>query len=91
MEGRQPVSHCQGMAIREKVTAETVSERCGKSVDTCHRLLLELADAGVCFVNTIDGKDTFWYDTCLHLPDRATEWRIPARAKAVPQARRQSG
>ena len=51
------------VAIREKVTAETVSERCGKPADVCHSLLLELADAGVCFVNTIGGKDTFWYDT----------------------------
>ena len=54
---------CMTMAIREKVTAETVSERCGKPVETCHTLLLALADAGVCFVNTIGGKDTFWYDT----------------------------
>lgn len=54
---------CMTMAIREKVTAEIVSERTGKPVEECHRLLLELADAGVCFVNTIDGKDTFWYDT----------------------------
>ena len=54
---------CMTMAIREKVTAETVSERCGKPLEVCHDLLLELADVGVCFVNTIDGKDTFWYDT----------------------------
>ncbi|MEX1376197.1 MAG: FAD-dependent oxidoreductase [Eubacteriales bacterium] len=54
---------CMTMAIREKVTAETVSQRIDKSEDECHKLLLELADAGVCFVNTIDGKDTFWYDT----------------------------
>ncbi|HWQ57842.1 MAG TPA: FAD-dependent oxidoreductase, partial [Clostridia bacterium] len=51
------------VAIREKVTAEAVAPRAGKSVEECHRLLLELAEAGVCFVNTIDGKDTFWYDT----------------------------
>ncbi len=54
---------CMTMAIREKATAETVSQRCGRPEEECHRLLLELADAGVCFVNTIDGKDTFWYDT----------------------------
>ncbi len=54
---------CMTMAIREKVTAEMASVRTGKTVEECHRLLLELADAGVCFVNTIDGKDTFWYDT----------------------------
>ncbi len=51
------------MAIREKVTADVVSERTGRPEKECHELLLELADAGVCFVNTIDGKDTFWYDT----------------------------
>ncbi len=54
---------CMTFAIREKVTAETVARRTGRSVTDCHRLLLELADAGVCFVNTINGQDTFWYDT----------------------------
>jgi len=54
---------CMTMAIREKVTAETVSARTGKTVEDCYQQLLELADAGVCFVNIIDGKDTFWYDT----------------------------
>lgn len=54
---------CMAMAIREKVTAETVAGRLKKPAEECHRLLLELADIGVCFVNTIDGKDTFWYDT----------------------------
>ncbi len=54
---------CMTMAIREKVTAETVSQRIDKPAAECHRLLLQLADAGVCFVNVIDGKDTFWYDT----------------------------
>ena len=54
---------CITMAIREKVTAEEAAKRCGKSVEITHQLLLELADAGVCFVNVIDGKDTFWYDT----------------------------
>lgn len=54
---------CMTMAIREKVTAKEVSERTGRALDECHRLLLELADAGVCFVNTINGEDTFWYDT----------------------------
>ena len=54
---------CMTMAIREKVTADTVAERTGRPLEECHALLLELADAGVCFVNTIGGKDTFWYDT----------------------------
>ncbi|MEG0763964.1 MAG: FAD-dependent oxidoreductase [Oscillospiraceae bacterium] len=54
---------CMTMAIRERVTAEEAAKRSCKSVDETHNLLLQLADAGVCFVNTIDGKDTFWYDT----------------------------
>ncbi len=48
--------------ILEQVTAEDVSTRCGKSAEECQRLLLELADIGVCVVNNIDGKDTFWYE-----------------------------
>lgn len=54
---------CMTMAIRERVTAEEAAKRSCKSVDETHNLLLQLADAGVCFVNTINGKDTFWYDT----------------------------
>ena len=54
---------CLTMAMKEKVTVEAISQRMNKPAAECHRILLELADAGVCFVNTIDGKDTFWYDT----------------------------
>lgn len=54
---------CMTMAIREKVTAKTVAKRSGKTEEECHRLLLGLADIGVCFVNTIEGEDTFWYET----------------------------
>ncbi len=51
------------MEIRKKVTAKDVAPLCGKSVERTTELLLELADAGVCFVNKIDGVDTFWYET----------------------------
>lgn len=54
---------CMTIKIREHVTAEEVAPRCGKSVEETHRLLLELAEAGVCFVNVVGGKDTFFYDT----------------------------
>ena len=75
---------CMTMAIREKVTAETVSERTGKSVEECHRLLLELADIGVCFVNTINGNDTFWYDTWVPgIMEMMTNH--PTNAKKYPQ------
>ncbi|MEG0179622.1 MAG: hypothetical protein RR654_08720, partial [Oscillospiraceae bacterium] len=43
---------CMTMAIRERVTAEEAAKRSCKSVDETHNLLLQLADAGVCFVNT---------------------------------------
>lgn len=75
---------CMTFAIREKVTAETVSARCGKSQDDCHRILLELADVGVCFVNTIGGKDTFWYDTWVPgIMEMMTNH--PTNAKKYPQ------
>ncbi|SHJ43157.1 NADPH-dependent glutamate synthase beta chain [Clostridium amylolyticum] len=51
------------MEIRKKVTAKDVAPLCGKSVERTEELLLELADIGVCFVNEIDGVDTFWYET----------------------------
>jgi NADPH-dependent glutamate synthase beta subunit-like oxidoreductase/NAD-dependent dihydropyrimidine dehydrogenase PreA subunit len=51
------------MTIRQKVTAGELAPKCNKSAEDTERLLMELAQAGVCFVNTINGKDTFWYDT----------------------------
>lgn len=54
---------CMTMAIREVVTAVEAAQRCKKSEADAHRLLLELADIGVCFVGTRDGEDIFWYDT----------------------------
>lgn len=54
---------CMCMEIRKKVTARDIAPLCGKSEEETYKLLMELAYAGVCFVNEIDGVDTFWYDT----------------------------
>ncbi len=51
------------MHMRKKVTAAELAPLCGKSVERTEKLLLDLAYDGVCFVNKIDGVDTFWYDT----------------------------
>ncbi len=51
------------MEIRKKVTAEQLAPICGKSVEEVSSLLWDLAVAGVCFVNNINGVDTYWYDT----------------------------
>lgn len=51
------------MKIREKTTAKELAPKCGKSVEETERLLYQLAEVGVCFVNNINGVDTFWYDT----------------------------
>lgn len=53
------------LAFREPRSAEDLAPLCGKSVEETHRLLMDLADAGVCFVNVKDGKDKFWYDTWI--------------------------
>lgn len=75
---------CMTFAIREKVTAEIVAERTGKPLEYCHKQLLELADVGVCFVNTIGGKDTFWYDTWVPgIMEMMTNH--PTNAKTYPQ------
>jgi len=49
--------------FRVPKSAGEVSKLCGKPLDLTTRLLMELADAGVCFVNEKDGVDKFWYDT----------------------------
>ncbi|KNF08484.1 NADPH-Fe(3+) oxidoreductase subunit beta [Gottschalkia purinilytica] len=51
------------MKIRKKTTAKELAPLCGKSVEETTKLLLDLAVAGVCFVNEIDGVDHFWYET----------------------------
>lgn len=51
------------MEIRKKATAKELAPLCGKSVERTAELLWELAVVGVCFVNEIDGVDTYWYET----------------------------
>lgn len=51
------------MEIRKKVTAKGIAPLCGKTLEETTKRLLELAEAGVCFVNEVDGIDIFWYDT----------------------------
>lgn len=51
------------MKIRKKYTAKELAPLCGKSIDETVNLLWDLAVSGVCFVNTINGVDTYWYDT----------------------------
>lgn len=50
--------------FRVHKTAAEIAKLCGKPVERTTELLMELADAGVCFVNAnADGVDEFWYDT----------------------------
>lgn len=51
------------MEIRKKSTAAELAPLCSKSVKETENLLWELAKAGVCFVNQINGVDNYWYDT----------------------------
>ena len=50
------------LAFREPRSAEEVAAACGKPVAVAESLLWELAMAGVCFVNKIDGVDKYWHD-----------------------------
>lgn len=51
------------MEMRTKTTAAAIAPKCGKTVEKTAELLWKLADSGVCFVNVINGVDTYWYDT----------------------------
>ena len=53
---------CLHMEKRVQTNAKEVSAKCGKSEEETHALLMQLADAGVCFINVIDGVDTFWFE-----------------------------
>lgn len=50
------------LELRKPKSAEEVASECGKSVEETAKLLWELAVAGVCFVNKIDGVDKYWHD-----------------------------
>jgi len=54
-----------GMDFRVRKSAEEIAKASGKDLETAKRCLYELADAGVCFVNNINGVDVFWYDSWI--------------------------
>ncbi len=54
-----------GMEFRVPRSAEEVAAIVGKPVEKTAKILEELADIGVCFVNKKDGVDRYWYDTWI--------------------------
>ena len=51
------------LTMRTPMSVKEVAPLCGKSEEETEKLLWELAVAGVCFVNEIDGVDKYWYET----------------------------
>lgn len=49
------------MGYFTKRTAKEMAEITGKSEEYCHEQMMKLAWYGTCFVNVIDGVDTFWH------------------------------
>ena len=64
------------MGLRKPRTAEYVSQKCGKSLEETHKILMELADIGVCKVWHEDGQELFWSTT-------VPSWK-PTRKSATP-------
>ncbi len=54
-----------GLEFRIPQSAQEVAAKCGKSIEETSRILDELADLGVCFVNKKDGVDKYWHDTWI--------------------------
>lgn len=53
------------LELRNPKSAEDVAPLCGKTVEDTSKLLWDLAVAGVCFVNEIDGVDKYWLETWI--------------------------
>lgn len=53
------------LELRKPKSAEDIAPLCGKSVEETSKLLWELAVAGICFVNEIDGVDKYWLETWI--------------------------
>jgi len=53
------------LELRNPKSAEDVAPLCGKTVEETSKLLWNLAVAGVCFVNEIDGVDKYWLETWI--------------------------
>ncbi|WMM24498.1 FAD-dependent oxidoreductase [Tissierella sp. MB52-C2] len=51
------------LEFRKPKSSKEVAALCGKSVEDAEKHLWELAVAGACFVNKIDGEDKYWLDT----------------------------
>jgi NADPH-dependent glutamate synthase beta subunit-like oxidoreductase/NAD-dependent dihydropyrimidine dehydrogenase PreA subunit len=49
------------MGYFTKRTAKEIAQITGKSEEYCHEQMMKLAVYGTCFVNVIDGVDTFWH------------------------------
>jgi len=49
------------MGYYTKRTAREMAQIMGKSQEYCHEQMMKLAVYGTCFVNVIDGVDTFWH------------------------------
>jgi hypothetical protein len=50
------------LQMHKKMTAREVAAKCGKSLEETKKLLWELADAGVIWLNSIDGVDKYMLD-----------------------------
>lgn len=50
------------LELRKPKSAKEVSAECGKTEEETEKLLWDLAVAGACFVNKIDGVDKYWHD-----------------------------
>lgn len=53
------------LELRKPKSAEDIAPLCGKAVEDTSKLLWELAVAGVCFINKIDGVDKYWLETWI--------------------------
>ena len=53
------------LEFRQPLSAEEVASRCGKKVEETSKLLWDLAVAGVCFINEIEGVDKYWHDSWI--------------------------
>ncbi len=50
------------LELRKPKSAAEIANECGKSAEETTKLLWDLALAGACFVNKIDGVDKYWHD-----------------------------
>ena len=53
------------LGFLQKKTAAEVAQIIGEDEAYCHKHLMRLAVYGACFVNNIDGADTFWTETWI--------------------------